>query len=743
MSRFPKAFWLVALAVLCSCATPRSLRMETVPSELEAAFQQLPNYRFGEPNAFVVQISNAVNTSQQSPAQRHWLEGKLLDVVKSSGTRDARDFACRQLSLIGTKTSVSTLVSLLTDEELSDSARYALERIPGSAVEKSLVKSLAKVNSHTRQGILNSLGSRQSARSVSAIRRALSDEDKDVVAAALYALANIGSPKSALALIGFRAQGFADMPYVYGDACLICAERLVDKGYYTGALQIYGMLISKHKSNRLMPEEIRSAALKGVYATGGMSYNANMSGALFGMLHDIERLGPVADLIRESPDLFPAKDLAEALDVCEPSAQLILLGILSDRGDSSVSDEVLQAVESPDASVRRAALEALTVCGDIHSLDTLIQIAATGDRQEQESARTTLSRLQGEGINERLLAQIPDISPEYQVEVFRALVSRVASETRPELLKMAQSQNATIQRESFRAIASLGMAEDVTPTLQALLEAQDESARKEAERTVALLCEKQPDQTGRTQIILNALADVDDVTNTCSLLRIMGRLGGSQALESFRQAMESEDADIRETAIRSLSEWPDATALDDLMQRVQSLDEGLHKTLAMRGAARLIGLAQDKTSQERVALCTQLMNLAGNAGEKKLVLSVLGKVPTAESLEMVTASLGDEELFSEASAALFDLSNPLKETNFKELESALDRIISATTTDDNTREKAEEILVGLDRYSGHILIWEVAGPYTQEGSKGEDLLDVVFAPEQAAGDVEWKAIGKQ
>lgn len=744
MRRFPKALWLIAVGVtLCSCATQRALKMHEVPSELEGAFTEILSYEFGKPNAPVVQISNAVNVSQQSPAQRRWLEDKLLDIVNSSAPRDARDFACRQLSVIGTKRSVPSLAALLVSDEMSDSARYALERIPDKAVESALIKALRNANSTQKQGILNSLGARESSSSISAIRSALRDEDKAVVTSALYALAGVGNTRAARALVAFRSRGFTEMPHVYGDSCLICAERLAESKNYTAPFQIYVMLVSKHKTHKLMPEEIRSAALRGMYALGGMRYNLDMSSILFGMLHDTDRLGPVAELIRDSPELFPAADLAEVLQACDPSAQLILLGILADRGDPSVSGEIVEMTKSEDSNVRRAAIEALVKCGNVSAVDTLIHYAAFGARPEQDAARSTLSRIQGEEINSYLVSQIPEsVSPESQVELFRALVNRVATETKRELLKMLESSDVTIQREAFRSLASLASPDDISVILQNLLEVQDDGVRREAERTVATLCEKHPDPTDRTKF-MNEVQGVEDTSNVCSLLRILSRLGGDDALACHRNALKSEETEIRETALRNLSEWLDVSALDDLMDLARTLDEGVHKTLAMRGAARLLGLAKDRDMQERVALSAELMNLAGNVGERKLVLSLIGKLPDPKSLEMVTVCLEDPELLSEAAAALFELANPLKETNSVELLTALDRIVSATETDDNTRKKAVDVLVEFDRYADHILSWEAAGPYSQQGSNGAELLDVAFAPEQADQEVEWKIIGEK
>src|SRR6266566_4130637 len=55
---------------------------------------------------------------------------KLIRVLMSDASAQAKDAACAQLKRIGTASSVPALSALLLDENLSHSARYALEPMP-------------------------------------------------------------------------------------------------------------------------------------------------------------------------------------------------------------------------------------------------------------------------------------------------------------------------------------------------------------------------------------------------------------------------------------------------------------------------------------------------------------------------------------------------------------------------------------------------------------------------------------
>src|ERR1035437_926004 len=67
---------------------------------------------------------------------------KLVAVLQSNASRKEKADACRELAVIGTRKSVSVLVELLADEQLSHMARYALETMPGSRVSQALRQQL-------------------------------------------------------------------------------------------------------------------------------------------------------------------------------------------------------------------------------------------------------------------------------------------------------------------------------------------------------------------------------------------------------------------------------------------------------------------------------------------------------------------------------------------------------------------------------------------------------------------------
>jgi hypothetical protein len=107
-----------------------------------------------------------VRASHGDAAARLAIERQLAELLKrEEATRDCKDFACRQLRIVGTSESVPALAALLTDDSLSDMARYALQLNTDPSVDKALIAALKKAQGLPLIGIINTLGEREILRS--------------------------------------------------------------------------------------------------------------------------------------------------------------------------------------------------------------------------------------------------------------------------------------------------------------------------------------------------------------------------------------------------------------------------------------------------------------------------------------------------------------------------------------------------------------------------------------------------
>ncbi len=230
---------------------------------LDNAFEALKTFDWGTDLAVVAPIEEAVTAAHGKSDVTADLENRLLAALKSEISRDAQDYLCRKLAVIGTAASVPTLAGLLLSEKNSHMARFALERIPAPEAAQALREALGRVNGNLKIGVISSLGGRRDGAAVGALAGLLRESDGAIARAAALALGAIGSVESAAALTAFLATPGGDKRHAV-DALLACGEALLAANRKADALSIYNSLAGE-KQARL----VRLAATRGILSCSG------------------------------------------------------------------------------------------------------------------------------------------------------------------------------------------------------------------------------------------------------------------------------------------------------------------------------------------------------------------------------------------------------------------------------------------------------------------------------------------
>jgi type 1 glutamine amidotransferase len=249
--------------------TPKPLASSGKGSDMEPKLQELLNkikaYDWGQSRLALTELSEIIKKAHGDKAELAKIEKALLGVLESDAKQAGKQYVCRELSIIGTEQSVEVLGGMLADQKTSDMARYALERIPGSAVDDALRGAMRKARGKAKVGIINSLGQRRDAKSVRMLSRVLSEYTPgtpggwiDAIAAAA-ALGRIATPQAAKTLAAAKDKTEGKVRLAVLDAYLKCADKMVASGKKSDALAIYKAL-----GTASMPKPIRTAAVTGM-----------------------------------------------------------------------------------------------------------------------------------------------------------------------------------------------------------------------------------------------------------------------------------------------------------------------------------------------------------------------------------------------------------------------------------------------------------------------------------------------
>ncbi len=161
-----------------------------------------------------------------------------LDVLTNEWLHD-NWLACRELSQMGSEAAVASLAPLLSDEDRSHMARYALEPMPYEAASEALRNALDEVDGRLLAGVIHSLGVRRDADAAGAVAERLTHSDNDVASAAARALGEIATDGAVDALSAFYEEAGEEVKPAVHDGLLRAAERLFARGNRLEASSIY------------------------------------------------------------------------------------------------------------------------------------------------------------------------------------------------------------------------------------------------------------------------------------------------------------------------------------------------------------------------------------------------------------------------------------------------------------------------------------------------------------------------
>ena len=230
---------------------------------LDQAFEALKTFDWGTDRTVLNPIDEAVVTTREDAAARQALETRLVALLPTEVSRDAKDFVCRTLMVIGTAAAVPALAALLPEGDLSHMARYALERLSAPEAAQALRDALPQLDGPLKVGAIGSLGVRRDQASVPALVALLNDPDTAVACAAAFALGSIRSAEGMTGLAAAKpASGEARMAIT--DASLACAEGLLAEGKKAEALAVYKQFVRDDQ-----PKHVRLAATRGMLACAG------------------------------------------------------------------------------------------------------------------------------------------------------------------------------------------------------------------------------------------------------------------------------------------------------------------------------------------------------------------------------------------------------------------------------------------------------------------------------------------
>jgi len=605
---------------------------------------------------------------------------KLVAVLKSDAPQKEKADACRQLSVIGTKDAIAPLAALLGDEKLSHMARYGLELIPDPAVDDALRDALGKLKGRPLVGVIGSIGVRRDAKAVAALAKMLQDQDSDVVQAAARALGTIGNSAAAKALQGALANAPAANQLALCEGLFRCAEALAAKGQRDEAITIYDQL-----RNLPAPHQVRGGAVRGAILTRGKDGLTLLRQYL--RSDDYILFSAAVQTAGELPGTEVTQTLAAELNQLPADNQILVMQALGNRRDAAALPTIVKTAKSGEVALRVTALKVLGQLGDASVVPTLFEAAVESNAEVAKAAQDTLVGLAStKEVDAAILAVVEKGESKTRLVAIDVVAQRRMVTGNPLLFKVADDPDKQIRIAAIEALGQTGETKDLAGLVAMLVNRKNAEELRTTENAAKAVCGRSTDKQACAEKLLAPL----QVEARCALLRLLRVTGGADALQAVRAAIKDADAQIQETAIRTLCEWPTADAAPDLLEMARTSPEQSRKIAALRG---YIGLVRDErlSTEKKLAMCREAAAMVERNEEKKLLLGVLGTVPAVEALSMAMVHIDNSATKDEASMAAVAISEKIVEQKPTEVADALQKVMQTTDNKDVIR-RAKEIL---------------------------------------------------
>jgi HEAT repeat protein len=683
----------------------------------------------------VLSLLAGVLSAWSAPTFAEGDEDQQIAILQSAHSLAEKDAAGARLKWIGTARCVPALATLLTDEQLSHSARYALESMPGPEAEAALLQALAKTSGSNQIGVINSLAVRRDIKAAPALGTLLSEANTNVACAAAMALGRIGGTEARAALLAaWPHSGSGAVHDAEFDGLLACANKLLTERDQTTALKIFQILYRSSKT-----EGTRQAAFRGLILASGPRGISLMAEAIAG--NDGANQGAALQVAAQVEGADATKALADLLPKVQTQVQIALLDCLDRRGDSSAMQAVAQMAGSSDPDVRLAAINALGDLGDGSVAVLLADKAASSSGPEKIAARLALLNLRHGEVTPALLEAFTTAASAVKAELIRALGDRGDASAAPRLLELARSQDEGMRSSSFQALALLASPAQLPDLVQLVVQASADDARSEAADALGSACQRIESRSGHCDV--QALAEAvrtGPLAARLALLPVCSGLAEAPVRQTLRAALEDSEIRVREAAQHALCDTHDSELLPDLLQLAGAAGDEKTRLLAIRGCVRLVTQVEGVklSNDQKIAALKTILDNPLQAPEKRLVLSGLAPIPDSKALALAVTMLDDTAVQAEAAQSVILIAQPLATTRPDEAAAALTKVL-AVITDLTTQASALEARKKIWKMSGYVTLWQVAGPYQQEGKTFSELFDIPFAPETGdAASVHWQ-----
>ncbi|MFM1943813.1 MAG: hypothetical protein RI897_2795 [Verrucomicrobiota bacterium] len=578
-------------------------------------------------------------------------ESELLGVLRGGGTLKERVDACRELSVVGSVASVPVLVEFLADEEMSHMARYALQTLPDPAVDGALREQLGVLKGRRLLGVMSSLGARGDEGSVRLLGRYLGSGDGEVAGAAARAMGRIGGERAARLLLEALGEVGVGVRLDVEEGLLRCAEGLLADGEGRLALRVYRALLAGVD----VDHQVRAAAVRGLILGSERGEGLEILRVELGS-EDYVRVAAAVRAAQEMAGVGVTLALAEGLAGRPVERQLLVIETLGWRGDVAALVALQAVVDGGEGESRVAAVRAMAGMRGPEVVPVLVGLLRHEDREVARAARESFAALRFPGVDVAVMRMVKSTDTGEQLLGLELVGRRTMVEAMSAVVVLAESGERDVRLSALRRLGELG-GEVEWKVLMGLLGRVETSGDRDAvEQAMGVMA-------GRLDggMVVGSVIEVIGKARPevqAALLQVLGVVGGEVALRQVRALVDSESADVRVAALRTLSTWKTPDAAPELMALARAAKVETDRALCLRGYLGWVR-SGELSVEQRLGMAAEVASLIQSEEEQKQFLGAAGSILSERALVLILPYLGGEGVAEEAAVAVASVVEPL------------------------------------------------------------------------------------
>ncbi|CAN5318177.1 hypothetical protein BH23VER1_BH23VER1_20570 [soil metagenome] len=280
------------------------------------------------------------------------------------------------------------------------------------------------------------------------------------------------------------------------------------------------------------------------------------------------------------------------------------------------------------------------------------------------AAATILSKLEGPGVSQEMINQLPNVKGKALINLMRAVAMRGYEGASAALAEVADTTTERELRiEALGALAQVTGEKDLPLLVSLLPEMEGDQEKGMLQEAIVRVLRGRRSQELRTEPLIAQLRSAATPELKAQILSMLGRIGGTTAIEAIYDHIDSPEDPVSSAAMLALSQWPTAEPAERLLGVASGDGSDVRRSVALLAYVRLAGSASDIPMSRRVSMLEEAFSLAREIGVARVERDVFGElssIPDESALAFAEEMKGDERIGRYASNAIAGIKRGLQ-----------------------------------------------------------------------------------